>query len=189
MKKTLLILMGSALSLCAADPVAGMYQAQFKIAQSEVVSLAMAMPEAAYNFAPTNGSFEKVRTFASQVKHLASVIYICASTANQEKPPVDIGAGEDGPANMTSKADIVKYLQGAFEYGGSTMGKLTAASQVEMVKGPFPGMGDTPRGAVLMIPIWHSFDHYGQMVVYARMNKVIPPASQPAPPPTGTKKK
>ena len=24
---------------------------------------------------------------------------------------------------------------------------------------------------------WHSFDHYGQMVVYARMNGVIPPSS------------
>jgi hypothetical protein len=24
----------------------------------------------------------------------------------------------------------------------------------------------------------HCFDHYGQMVVYARMNGVVPPASQ-----------
>jgi hypothetical protein len=26
--------------------------------------------------------------------------------------------------------------------------------------------------------VWHSFDHYGQMVVYARMNGVVPPASR-----------
>jgi uncharacterized damage-inducible protein DinB len=25
---------------------------------------------------------------------------------------------------------------------------------------------------------WHGFDHYGQMVVYLRMNGVIPPASR-----------
>ena len=27
---------------------------------------------------------------------------------------------------------------------------------------------------------WHSFDHYGQMVEYVRMNGIIPPASAPA---------
>jgi hypothetical protein len=26
--------------------------------------------------------------------------------------------------------------------------------------------------------VWHTFDHYGQMVVYARMNGIIPPASR-----------
>jgi len=26
--------------------------------------------------------------------------------------------------------------------------------------------------------VWHSFDHYGQMAVYARMNGVVPPASR-----------
>jgi hypothetical protein len=28
------------------------------------------------------------------------------------------------------------------------------------------------------VAVWHSFDHYGQMVVYARMNGIIPPASR-----------
>jgi hypothetical protein len=32
------------------------------------------------------------------------------------------------------------------------------------------------------MPTSHTFDHYGQMVVYARMNGVVPPASMPAPP-------
>jgi len=25
---------------------------------------------------------------------------------------------------------------------------------------------------------WHSFDHYGQLVVYARLNGIVPPASR-----------
>jgi hypothetical protein len=29
-----------------------------------------------------------------------------------------------------------------------------------------------------MIVTWHSFDHYGQMVEYLRMNGIIPPASR-----------
>jgi hypothetical protein len=26
--------------------------------------------------------------------------------------------------------------------------------------------------------MWHSYDHYGQAVVYARMNGIVPPASR-----------
>jgi hypothetical protein len=29
------------------------------------------------------------------------------------------------------------------------------------------------------VAVWHSFDHYGQAVVYARMNGIVPPASRP----------
>ena len=28
------------------------------------------------------------------------------------------------------------------------------------------------------LTLWHSFDHYGQMVEYLRMNGIIPPASR-----------
>jgi hypothetical protein len=27
--------------------------------------------------------------------------------------------------------------------------------------------------------MWHSYDHYGQLVVYLRMNGIVPPASRP----------
>jgi uncharacterized damage-inducible protein DinB len=181
MKTTLALLIGSALSLCAADmSVATLYDSQLRMVEGEVVSLAKAMPEPAYNFAPTNGAFEKVRTFGQQVKHIATVIYVAASAAKQEKPPVEI-TDESGPAAVKTKAEIVKYLQDAFAYGHTAMATLTAANQLEMVKAPFPGMPDMARGGIANLAIWHSFDHYGQMAVYARMNNVIPPASQPAP--------
>jgi hypothetical protein len=184
------LLIAAAGSLGAADlTVATLYDGQLKTAESEVVSLAKAMPEAAYNFAPTQGAFEKARTFGGQVKHIASVIYLCAAAAKQEKVPIELGAGEDGPANLKSKAEIVKFLQDAFAYGHSAMMSLTSANQLDMVKSPFPGP-DMARGGIANLTIWHSFDHYGQMAVYARMNNVIPPASMPAPQPAaGAKKK
>jgi hypothetical protein len=46
-----------------------------------------------------------------------------------------------------------------------------------MLKSPF-GPGDMARGSLAGILTSHSFDHYGQMVVYARMNGIIPPASR-----------
>jgi hypothetical protein len=46
------------------------------------------------------------------------------------------------------------------------------------VQSPF-GTNKVPLLSVATIPQWHSFDHYGQMAVYARMNGIVPPASRP----------
>jgi uncharacterized damage-inducible protein DinB len=190
MKKTLALLIGSAFAACAAEmTVATLYDSQLKLAEGEVVSLAEAMPESAYNFAPTQGAFTKVRTFGEQVKHLATVMYMAAAASAKEKPPLDLGTGEDGPATVQGKAQIVQYLKGAFAYGHKAMAKLTAENQLELVPGPFPGMAPQPRASIANLTIWHSFDHYGQMAVYARMNNVIPPASAPPPAPAQGKKK
>jgi hypothetical protein len=182
MKKTIALLIGSAWALCAADmTVAALYDAQLTMAEKEVVSLAEAMPESAYQFAPSKGAFEKVRTFGEQVKHIAAANYIVSAASAKEKPGVDVG-GENGPASVKTKAQIVQFLKDSYAYAHTTMAKLTAANQLEMVPSPFGGP-PSARAAMANIAIWHSFDHYGQMVVYARMNGVIPPASAPAPPP------
>jgi uncharacterized damage-inducible protein DinB len=168
--------------LCAADlNVATLYDSQLRIAESEVVSLAEAMPESAYDFAPTKGAFEKVRTFREQVKHIATVIYMAGAASAKEKPPVDLGSGENGPDAVKTKAQTVQYLKDSFAYGHTVMAKLTAANQLELVPAPFPGMPPMARAGIANLTIWHSFDHYGQMAVYARMNGVIPPASAPPP--------
>ncbi len=43
--------------------------------ESEIVGAAEAMPADKYDFAPSNGNFQGVRTFAQQVKHLAQANY------------------------------------------------------------------------------------------------------------------
>jgi uncharacterized damage-inducible protein DinB len=192
MMKTIALLIGSAFALCAADiTVATLYDSQLKMVQGEVVPLAEAVPESAYNFAPTQGAFEKVRTFGLQVKHIATVMYMVAAASAKEKPPLDLGTDENGPASIKSKAQIVQYLKDAFAYAHTSMAKLTAENQLELVPGPFPGMPPTARAGIANMAIWHTFDHYGQMAVYARLNGVIPPASMPPPaaPAAGKKKK
>src|SRR6202008_2090097 len=69
----------------------------------EFVPAAEAMPEDKFNFAPSNGEFKGVRTFAQQIKHVAAVNYMLAAGILGEKPPVELGS-ENGPDNMTSKA-------------------------------------------------------------------------------------
>jgi hypothetical protein len=94
-----------------------------------------------------------------------------------EKPPAEAGSGESGPANITNKADIVKYLNAAFAYSHWAMKSVTAQNLTGMVKSPF-GEGQTTRGDLAVTNVSHVMDHYGQMVVYARMNNVVPPASR-----------
>jgi hypothetical protein len=76
-----------------------------------------------------------------------------------------------------TKEDIVKFLKDAFAYAHKGMQMLTAENQLEMVPSPF-GSGSAARGGIASAAAWHSFDHYGQMVVYARMNGIVPPASR-----------
>jgi uncharacterized damage-inducible protein DinB len=145
--------------------------------EKEVVDAADAMPEDKFNFAPTGpGEFKGVRTFAMQAKHIAAVNYMVGAALLQEKPPVDIGE-ESGPASMTSKADIMKYLKDSFAYAHKAAAGLNANNLVEMVKAPW---GDRPvtRLSMVTIMISHPYDHYGQMVEYLRMNSIIPPASR-----------
>jgi hypothetical protein len=170
----------------AADPLADFYNSQLTGAEHDVLGLAGAMPADKYNFAPTSGEFKGDRTFAQQAKHIATIIYKLAGAGLNEKPPVDIGTGENGPDSVRTKEQIVAYLKGAFAFAHKNIATLTAKNQLENVKSPF-GDGNVPRVMTASFVTAHTFDHYGQMVVYGRMNGVVPPSSQQAPPPPAKK--
>ena len=147
-----------------------------KIVESEFVPAAEAMPEDKYDFAPTTGEFKGVRTFAQQVKHVAAVNYLVAAAMLGEKPPVDTNE-EKGPAGMKSKADIVKFLKDSYAYAHKAAGSVTDANALEPIATPF-GKTKGTRVGLASVFSWHGFDHYGQMVVYLRMNGIVPPASR-----------
>src|ERR1700691_4008142 len=142
--------------------------------EHDFVPAAEAMPEDKYGFAPTNGEFKGVRTFAQQVKHVAAVNYICASAILGEKPPVDLG-GENGPDSIKTKAEIVKFIKDSYAYAHKAAATVTAENATGEVQTPF---GKFTRMGMAMLVTAHSFDHYGQMVEYLRMNGIVPPASR-----------
>jgi hypothetical protein len=145
--------------------------------EKEVVEAAEAMPEDKFNFAPTGpGEFKGVRTFAMQVKHLAVANYAFGSAILQEKPPIPLG-GANGPDNITSRADILKYLKDSFAYAHKALATINESNVLTPTKGPF-GDRPTTRLAMATSILAHPFDHYGQMVIYLRMNGIIPPASR-----------
>jgi hypothetical protein len=145
--------------------------------EHEVVPAAEAMPEDKFNFAPTQGEFNGVRTFAQQGKHIAAVNYMIAGSILSEKPPVKLG-GENGPDNITSKADVVKFLKDSFAYLHKAANSIDESNVLGEVQAPF-GPNKMTRLGLSVIAISHPFDHYGQMVEYLRMNNIVPPASRP----------
>ena len=58
---------------------------QFTGTENTVVKAADAMPEAKYDFAPTQGDFKGVRTFGAEIKHMAVANYFYAATILGEK--------------------------------------------------------------------------------------------------------
>jgi uncharacterized damage-inducible protein DinB len=148
------------------------------IVEHDVIPTAEAMPEDKYDFAPTTGEFKGVRTFAQQVKHIATANYMFGSVVLAEKPPLDLG-GENGPDSIKTKADIMKYLNDSFAYLHKALASLTDENQLQQVDSPFGMKG--PRLAFASFAVAHPLDHYGQMVEYLRMNGIVPPASRPQP--------
>jgi uncharacterized damage-inducible protein DinB len=150
---------------------------QLRSADREIVSLAEAMPAEKYNFRPTDGEFKNVRSFSLQMTHIAAVLFEVSAAALGEKNPSETGKDENGPASINDKTAAVKYLKDAFAYAHKAALAVTSANAMDMLPSPF-GNGKTPRVDLVTTLMWHSFDHYGQAVVYARMNGIVPPASR-----------
>ena len=154
------------------------FDRQLKNTESEFVSLVEAMPADKFSFAPKNGAFTGVRTFALEAKHAAYIIDVVASGLLGEKNPSATGASENGPDNLVNKDQIVKYVKDAFAYAHRAMGTLTNDNLMQQIADPFDPKGKRTRVDAASTVFWHTFDHYGQMVEYARMNNIVPPASR-----------
>ena len=148
-----------------------------KMIEGEFVPAADAMPEDKFGFAPTSGEFKGVRTFGMQVKHVSAVNYMVAAAILGEKPPVELG-GENGPDTIKTKADIIKFAKDSYAYAHKAIASITDDNALAQINSPF-GNDKVTRLGMGTAFAWHGFDHYGQMVVYLRMNGIVPPASRP----------
>src|SRR5215471_18484708 len=155
---------------------------QYGIVEQEVVSAAEAMPEEKYGFAPTNGEFKGVRTFAEQLKHIGFANHLFFGPLMGETIDAkSIEENANGPASLKSKTEIVQYLKDSFALGHRAISGVTAENAVTPLAKPvFPFL--STRLAIASIGSWHAMDHYGQIVEYLRMNGIVPPASRPRPP-------
>jgi hypothetical protein len=144
--------------------------------EKQVIEIAEAMPEDKFNFSPEGlkipgSDYKGVRTFAVQVKHIASSNYFIWSPLTGEKVPESIKDG-NGPENLKTKADILKFLKDSFALGHKAASTLTPQNMLQV-----PEHSKSSRLHLAEFGVAHAYDHYGQMVEYLRMNGIVPPAS------------
>jgi hypothetical protein len=159
------------------DPMAATVAEWFTGVEESFIGLADAMPAEKYAFKPTNGEFKDVRTFGEQVKHVACNNFAFFNEIEKKEPPKGCGVG--GPSPAKTKAELMAYLRESFTYADRVLRTMTPANALEPAGGPYGGK--STRLGLTTAAVWHASDHYGQLVMYLRMNGIVPPASQRAP--------
>jgi len=132
-----------------------------------LAKIAAAMPEDKYGFKATPAQ----RSFGEHVLHIAQINVMLLQTFGSKAaaPQIDMKA--------TSKAAAMKAMADSFDYGTAIIKEQTDQTMAGTIAGP-PWMGPSTRARMVAFLIGHTQDTYGQMVVYLRLNGLVPPASQ-----------
>ena len=170
---------GSQQSPQSAPTIASVVDRDISAVEKQIVDASDAMPEDKFNFTPEalnipGSNFKGVRSFAVQVKHIAASNWFIWSPLTGDKLPEGLKDDGNGPANLQTKADIMKFLKDSFALGHKAAATLTAENMLQS-----PANSKSTRLHLAEFGVAHAYDHYGQMVEYLRMNGIVPPASRP----------
>ncbi len=139
--------------------------ASFQRAATEILDVAEVMPAEKYGYKPT----PEVSSFGDQLVHVAGITQRFIDTAKGTKTEaVHHGA-------MT-KPEITDLLKKTFQSAQEMLTPLTDVQLLEPVKFPF-GDRTVTRATFWQGPLYQIRNHHGQLVVYLRMNGIVPPTT------------
>ena len=173
MVKTIL-LTGAALAAAAgvvcAQPaaVSASIKADYRSVRDFVVRSAEKMPADNYGFKPTAG----IRSFGQQIAHIADDQYNLCAPARGETRRAAYTAIED---SLHTKAELVPALRQAFVYCDAAYDALTDTNAGD----PTSTKTGRTKFGMLNWNVWHTWEHYGNIVVYLRLKGLVPPSSEP----------
>jgi uncharacterized damage-inducible protein DinB len=163
---TCAVVLAFASPVFAQNPATAAVKVQFGMISGVLARTAEKIPENLYAFKAT----PEVRSIAQLIGHIAdSQFGICAAAAGEK--PAQSGIEK----SVTSKAELTKALVDSSAYCNKVIDGMTDQKGMEIVKF---FTGDTPRLLVLTFNIAHSNEHYGNLVTYMRLNKIVPPSSE-----------
>jgi uncharacterized damage-inducible protein DinB len=169
----------------SAPTIASTLDAQLTLVEHQVVPAAEAMPADKFDFAPPGSNFTGVRTFALEIRHVATANYVVYSAILGQDPPpgVNVSGAANGPDTLQTRDQILQYLRGSFALGHKAMATLSDANALApLAHSPIAIPSVNTRAALAIFSFSHAMDHYGQMVEYLRSNGIVPPASAGQPP-------
>lgn len=134
-----------------------------------VMQLAQAIPADKYSWSPQPG----VRSIAQVCAHIISANYFFASRLGG-KIPEDVNM-ETLEMDLKTKEAIASELKRSYEIIIAAIKNTPDASLASKVEFPFPG--EFTSMSAILIALGHSNEHLGQLIAYARTNKVAPPWS------------
>ena len=139
--------------------------ATFQRSAAEILDVAEVMPAEKYGFKPT----PEISSFGDQLVHVAAITQRFIDTAKGTKT-------EAAHHGAMAKPEIIDLLKKTFQSAQDVISPLTDAQLVEPVKFPF-GDRTVTRATFWQGPLYQIRNHYGQLVVYLRMNGIVPPTS------------
>ncbi len=162
----------SAVRMHAAESdIVGPLRVQYEITRNLILGMADAIPEAKYDFKPT----PEVRTFREQLIHLI----------NENNNYIDLAGGETlgDPKRfdkLKGRAEILKTLKESYDHGTKVLAAMTNEQANDIISIP-PQAPTGLRGlkrarwAIVLAVMIDNMDHYGNLVVYSRLNGIVPP--------------
>jgi uncharacterized damage-inducible protein DinB len=152
------------------NPLSAEVRTDYQAVRDYFIKAAEEMPDSEYGFRPSPA----VRSFGQQLAHVADDQYnLCASAMGQTRK----AAYRAIESSLSTKADLVPALRAAFAYCDSAYDALTDASGAT----PAAGSQGKTRFGMLNWNLWHTWEHYGNVVVYLRIKGLVPPSSQGMP--------
>jgi hypothetical protein len=136
--------------------------------KATLMTIADAMPPEGYNFRPTPPQ----ETFGRRVVHIGVGANRFLQGLGSRIPPPTV----DANAAAMTKATAMKAMADTFDYGTAILKEQTDQTMLQAVDVPF--LGPSSRARVFTFLIGHTWDLYGQLAVYLRLQGHVPPASQ-----------
>ena len=131
-----------------------------------MMAVAAAMPEEKLTYKPTPAQ----RDYGQQIMHVATgnLLYLRFFGAKATAPAVN--------RNATSKAEILQALAASFDYGEAVLKEQSDESLLQIIQ-TNQFLGSSSKARVTYFLLGHTWDIYGQMAVYLRLNGIVPPRS------------
>jgi uncharacterized damage-inducible protein DinB len=146
--------------------------------ETKIVGLAKAIPEPAYDWRPGDG----VRSVSEVFRHVAGENYFVAAKIAGTIPPSATGITGKAHKEALSyeerkmtRAQVISALEQSFAFLKQSMAN-TPADRLESLT-DYSGNKITTRNAWLHTTT-HLHEHLGQLIAYARSNRVVPPWSR-----------
>ena len=133
-----------------------------------LTAIVAAMPEDKWDFKPV----KEVRSFREMVEHLVEDGY---SHIGYTKGMTREESGKltTKIKNLHTKAELTKALDESYDYGDKVLSEITDQNAMDKVNG-MRGERQT-RVEAALVAFEDQMDHYGNFVVYLRLNGIVPP--------------